>query len=301
MFIKFNLRLLAETPGNRTTHGACVEVNDRHEEVSSSGKHNDPLFTTSDSEAEAESDEPRDEADQLIRTLVRADAGDSESDTEEEGGACLESSSDMEAVRRTDEETAASLDESSHHHESAAFKLCSNDEEDAKSSGEMRPRSMSQNVLATSPSAHLSSKTRAVQSKPPRRIKRLRVKARQRAVEPVSRPRPRRAEVPSLFGPPRSSRRRQEETASIATDEDVKNFIECYGATMNITTAWQWNSEGKLAAAGGQQLCSTNQDHLVDTEGGAGAESAEECRGRELMSVSVWSCPLSLTSRFVSR
>ena len=100
-----------------------------------------------------------------------------------------------------------------------------------------------QNASAASPSAHLSSKARAVQSKPPRRIKRLREKAQQRAVEPVSRPRPRRAEVPSLFGPPRSSRRRQEGTASIATDEDVKNFIECYGSTMNITTAWQWNSD----------------------------------------------------------
>ena len=23
----------------------------------------------------------------------------------------------------------------------------------------------------------------------------------------------------------------------------MENFIECYGATMNITTAWQWNSD----------------------------------------------------------
>ena len=155
----------------------------------------------------------------------------------------MESNSEMEAVRRTDEETAASLDESIHHDDSAAFKLCSDDEQDASSSGEMRPRSMSQNVSATSPSAHLRDRLSAVQSKPPRRIKRLQVKAQRMAVEPVSRPRPWRAEVPSLFGPPRSSRRRQEETASIATDEDVENFIECYGATMNITTAWQWNSD----------------------------------------------------------
>jgi hypothetical protein len=244
MFIKFNLRLLAETPVNRTTHGACVEVNDRCEEVNSSGKHNDPLFTTSDSETEPESDEPLDEADRLIRTLVRADGGGSESDTGEEGGVCMESDSEMDVVRRIEEKTAASLDESSHHDGgSATSNMCSDNEEEANSKGELRPRSMSQNASAASPSAHLSSKARAVQSKPPRRIKRLRVKAQQRAVEPVSRPRPRRAEVPSLFGPPRSSRKRQEETASVATDEDVKNFIECYGATMNITTAWQWNSD----------------------------------------------------------
>ena len=23
----------------------------------------------------------------------------------------------------------------------------------------------------------------------------------------------------------------------------MNNFIECYGATMNITTTWQWNSD----------------------------------------------------------
>ena len=196
----------------------------------------------------------------------------------------MESDSEMDVVRRMEEKTAASLDESSHHDGgSATSNMCSDNEEEANSKGELRPRSMSQNASAASPSAHLSGKARAVQSKPPRRIKRLRVKAQQRAVEPVSRPRPRRAEVPSLFGPPRSSRRRQEETASIATDEDVKNFIECYGATMNITTAWQWNSDRENSpAAGGQQLCSTNQDHLVDTEGGAGAESAEECRGKRV-------------------
>jgi hypothetical protein len=33
------------------------------------------------------------------------------------------------------------------------------------------------------------------------------------------------------------------ETESIAIDNDANSFIERYGATMNVTTAWQWNSD----------------------------------------------------------
>jgi hypothetical protein len=252
MFIKFNLRLLAETPGNRSTPGACVEVNDMHEEVSNSGKRNDSLFTNSESETERASDE--DEADQLIRTLIRADGGGSESDSGEEDSEVdgkeseidvVHEESEINVVQRVDERTCASPIASN---QDDGGSRMSSDEEEVNSKGELRPRSKVQipKLLAASPSVRVRDEASALQSKPPRRIKRVRVKAQlQRVVTvpPVSRPRQKPAESPSLFGPPRSYRGRREETASIATDKDVNNFIECYGATMSITTAWQWNSD----------------------------------------------------------
>ena len=200
MFIKSNLRLLAETPGNRTTHGACVEVNDRYEEVSSSGKHNGPLFTNSDSEMESESDEPQDEADQLIRTLVRADGGSSESDIGEEEVNRLSKESEIDGVHdaseidrdvvvhRVEDRTSVSREASNQNNGESSNAMSSDNEEGGNVKGEQRPRSKVQQPSVASPSVRVGDEPRAVQSKPPRQIRRPRGKAQllQRVVRPPS-------------------------------------------------------------------------------------------------------------------
>ena len=239
MFIKFNLRLLStEEAGTKKymMHGTCVEIDEHYEEVRSSAKDEQSLFTDS---PDSDSEDDADEADRLIRSLVSDGKDNNDSEQESDG--------ETEQLREESSAMEQQSDDQGRGHDDVIEAMRSDDKEPpsvSPPSGAFASVDPEAEVLsaarseASPPVSQLTAATRSRRKHRPM----LKPQRRTAAAAAVAE---QRADTAAAFGPPRS--RRSAPQTMMATDSDVRSFVDCYSEVMNITTAWQWNGDKENA------------------------------------------------------